>query len=328
MCIRDSTYVVDTLRSAIEEANSVDFPDADVITFADGLTESGPATITISNVGDSFTFISPTSYSGFGINSDITITGPSDGPGVELTVSGALRHFQVNDGGRLSLNHLMITGGRATNNIAGNGGAVLVLENGVLNVNQCLLDDNIGRNGGAIAFNFNAGAGSVINNSVLSNNSIHPGFNSGAALQVATGNTVTVQNSSFTSNYSPYNAGAITVAGNIFIENTTIANNSADRRGGGIVVNNTGSMTMNNSTVSGNTANLDGGGILIVNAYADNETVIVNSTITGNTADADGSPSMRTFRGGSAGLVTAGGGISSAYDRDSITIHNLSLIHI
>ena len=146
-----------SLREAILAANNT--AGADTIVFDSSLTANGPATITLSTVGD--TSAGP---SAFVITSDITIQGfdpvtSANGDGITLVRDSAvsrLRFFNIAAGGTLSLDSLTLQDGRARGvDGTGNGGASAgfggaIFNMGTLNLVNSTLSGNtaVGGNGG------------------------------------------------------------------------------------------------------------------------------------------------------------------------------------
>jgi len=240
--ISGDSYSIDTLRSAIEQADSLAFPGPDVIIFDSSITASSPAIITISTPGDSYASgFGGSSDSGFGINSDITITGPDQGFGLTLGGSGALRHFQINANGRLSLNHLTLVGGQAPDNTSGIGGAVLVLTDAALNVDHCTFGSNTARTGGAIQIGRYSLPSTISNSVFTSNATIEQAdlftASNGGAIDVEVEADLTLTNSTLSNNSSRV-GGAVFASGVIRIENSKLNNNSARLAGGAFFGNN------------------------------------------------------------------------------------------
>jgi hypothetical protein len=104
-----------SLRQAIIDANAA--AGADTIVFAAGLTASAPATINLSTSGDG-----TTGPSAFGITSEITITGPNGANGITLNNTFVnQRLFYVSAAGKLTLDSLTLSGGKAQGGNGGNG---------------------------------------------------------------------------------------------------------------------------------------------------------------------------------------------------------------
>ena len=169
-----------TLREAITAGNTNaasgvmlgecvagDMAGTDTITFAVTLVASGPATIDLTEVGD--TTIGP---SALRVSSAITIVGPSGDSGITINRTAAImRLFYVDATGVFTLQNLTLTNGRAqggngagpggpTNEGGGGGGAGLgggILNQGQLTVQQSTLSGNLavggtGGNGGIGGF--------------------------------------------------------------------------------------------------------------------------------------------------------------------------------
>jgi CSLREA domain-containing protein len=110
-------------------------------------------------------------------------------------------------------------------------------------------------------------------NAAISGITIANGNSSGGGGIISSG-TLTVSNSAFSGNNSPYGGGIYSVSGTLIVTNSTFSGNSASNAAGGIYFNN-GTLAVTNSTFSGNT----GGGIII-----DLGTLTVNNSIlTGDT---------------------------------------------
>ncbi len=312
-------FEIDTLRSAVEAANDeINFPGPDEIRFDSSLYSQGSATINIDAVGDTFSYLGSMSNSGLAINSEISVKGSTDNQ--MILEAGDLRHFQVNSGGRLSLQNLTIQGGFAPDNIAGKGGAILVLSDASLDLSDSIVTDNVAQTGGAINLRQNSNT-SFIRSTLFTNNSTtgSSGSGTGAAIAVFTQgeHALYVYDSTFTQNSANYSGGALFTGGNLVVSGSTINNNFANRGGGGIDTNNIGILTLLNSTVSGNTANAHGGGVNI--GTTNGTSLIVNSTVTNNVSDADG-VAANSVRGGIS-IDSSGGGVFSS-EPMSFELHN------
>ncbi|MBS9395042.1 MAG: hypothetical protein HEQ29_18585 [Dolichospermum sp. LBC05a] len=197
-----------------------------------------------------------------------------------INASGLLnsdRVFQVLDGGQLSLQNVMVTGG----NISSDGGGIRVDSNAALDLYNSTVTGNkasgfFNRGGGI----YNSGFvylrnGSIVSNNIAAGDSSQEGggiYNSGGTL-IATNSTISNNEGGV------YGGGISTVSGSVTLINTTVRGNSAGN-GGGINSNGT-SVALLNTTISGNSANSSGGGI-----YASTNGVfnLINSTVTKNTA--------------------------------------------
>jgi hypothetical protein len=119
------------------------------------------------------------------------------------------------------------------------------------------------------------------------------GFDRDAALSVADGVEVTIQNLSLVDGRSQ-NGGCITNGGTLTLDHATVSGCAAERRGGGIV--NGGDLTLDHATISGCTAGTEGGGI-----WNSGSATLVQSTVAGCEAG------------------TAGGGI---YNGETLTLED------
>ena len=251
-----------TLRAAIMEAN--DLAGADTITLP-----IGTYTLTIAGIED------------LGVAGDLDITGDLtiNGAGQATTIidGGALdRVFQVHgvtveisdvtirngsaagggihSTGTLTLNRSTVSGNTAT---GGAGGIVNI--RGTLNIIDSTISGNIAGSGGGVA---NVAGTAVLTNVIVSGNTAGTGRGGGIA------------NSRFGTFSSTMTLTNVTVSGNTAVLgdgggisnrlttgiSSTVSNNSAGRRGGGLAII-SGTVTLADSTVSDNTAVLGGGGI-------------------------------------------------------------------
>ena len=123
-------YLATTLRAAIAAATA-DLA-VDTIVFDPSLTASGPATISLSTVVD--TFAGP---SNFDIRTNITIQGPTGNYGITLLNVGSGRLFGVSADGSLTLDSLTLSGGQAQT--GDSGGAVF--NRGTLSIRNSTFTD-------------------------------------------------------------------------------------------------------------------------------------------------------------------------------------------
>ncbi|WP_199326055.1 beta strand repeat-containing protein [Nostoc parmelioides] len=206
-----------------------------------------------------------------------------------INASGLLnsdRVFHVLNGGALSLQNVVVTGGKISND----GGGIRVDSNGYLDLYNTTVSGNSaeGGNWGGGIYN-NNGTVYLRNGSTISNNQA---LNGGGILNSGTLITMdsTISNNNSGSGGGIYNFDTLTVI------NTTVSNNSARGSGGGIQGNGSfSSIALVNTTISGNTAGSGGGGI---DSTGGSVTNILNSTITNNTAGILGGGGIR----GSANL--------------------------
>ena len=141
-----------------------------------------------------------------------------------------------------------------SNNYANFGGAIYVLPNSTLTMNNnCALTGNVTERdtapGGAI---YNAGAATLSSTTISGNRAnVGSGIYSSGTLQL-TDVTVDSNNGS----YSNSRGGGISASGTVTITNSVISNNKASS-GGGIQA--TGTFVLSNVRLSGNSASLGGG---------------------------------------------------------------------
>jgi CSLREA domain-containing protein len=234
-----------SLREAIEYANTL--PGPNTITF-DPSVFGTPQTITLT--------LGPLELTN---GSQITIDGGS--AGVTLDGNGASGIFQIDSGATVSLTHLTLTHGSATD-----GGAI---DNaGTLTVTNSTLASNSAGSGGGI---FNAGMLTVTACTFASNAAIQGGgiYNAG---------TLIVMDSTLAGSQVGSAGGGIDNTGTLTVTACTLASNTA-RLGGGI--NNEGTLTVADSTLASNSAGEFGGGI-----FNNGTLTVTDSTLASNSASA------------------------------------------
>ncbi len=325
--ISPEVFTIDTLRSAIEQAeNETLFPGGDTITFDIPITPTH-STIILSQVGDTFDILSQTSNSAFGINSTITINGdiPNIAFNTQLAVTGSveLRHFQVNAGGKLKLQNIKLQGGQTPLNSAGRGGAIVVQNNAKLEVYDSTFSLNDAVNGGAISFQSGAKASAIYRSKFSFNKSSDEiaATENGAGGAIFTENTseiLTIEGTSFYDNAADANGGALYIDGLVNISRSSIYSNSSDLNGGGVYIDTFGSTTITNSLIYDNLSQLYGGGLYIDST--NQMTKIISSTIVDNHS---GGQLTKLIRNAHKGTIpaTSGGGIFS-YFEDTFIMHN------
>lgn len=194
-----------------------------------------------------------------------------DGGGrVILDGGGTLQHFLVLGQGRLTLRNITLQNGNF-----GNGGAVLVDQQGALSIESVTIRDcqanGSDSDGGAVQ---NSGT-LVVDGSYFLRN--HAGDGGGAINN--NGGMVTIHNTTFDSN-TALNGGAINnAAGSLNIRSSLIVSGTAANQGGGLFAT-SGVVTATNITVARNSA-FRGGGIYSMASAVVN---VLNSTIYSNTA--------------------------------------------
>jgi predicted outer membrane repeat protein len=264
-----------SLREAVLAANAN--ADTDTINFG-----SLTGTIQLTNTG----------HAGeIAINNNLTITGPG---AALLTIRAFNPSSTLGDGARIfniddffsfttktvAISGVTLTGG----DMAGNGGAILNLEN--LTVTACAVSGNsagtatTGHHGGGIA-NVAGGNLMIIGSTISGNTSKGRG---GGIYSYLGSLTVVRSTISGNSTGSTNTGGGIhSLSSTTSIDSSTISGNSADGGGGGILQE-SAAITITNSTISGNSARSIGGGVA---AFAG--MTVRHSTITLNRSDSDNS---------------------------------------
>jgi CSLREA domain-containing protein len=277
-----------TLREAINAANAIS--GTDTITFA--------ANYTITLAGSQLPVVTST----------IVI----NGNGAANTViqanaapqTATYRVFEVGGAGNLTLDSLTVRNGQcagACPSSASYGGGVY--NAGILAVTDSTFSGNSANDtGGGL---FNAGSSATVSNSVISGNTA---TNYGGGIYNGTSATVSITGSSISGNSVSLSGGGFLNNGAASIADSTIADNTAQDRGGAIFNGSFGNLLVTGSVVSGNTAATKGGGVANYGAlnvtastldantattygggiYSKTGTTITDSTISGNTANSLG----------------------------------------
>jgi predicted outer membrane repeat protein len=279
-----------TLREAVTTANNV--AGQDTIVFASNVTGS----IDISGIG------------GIAITQGVNIQGPSDRT---LAVDGANTssilavNGMASAGQTVAISNLTLTRGHSTY-----GAAIYVHQPNpaTLNLTNDVLSHNTTTGGGGGVYSY----GQVnVQSSIVSENENHSGGFVAGAISAKFG--LSVQDSTFSGNYSNTPGGAIVASGNVSIARSVFDQNTSDSNGGAIelsadtpgtasitdstftrnfgnaggaihTVDDSPPLTIARSTLSGNKS-AEGGG-----AIADflSPLTIQNTTISGNTASYNG----------------------------------------
>ncbi len=227
------TTTVDENNNTISPTSGTGTSLREAINYA--LTQATPQTITFSsNLAGQTLVLSTVAANVYGPNAfrisdtaDITIQGPTTGPGVTLSGGGTLRLFMIDSAvagvnPKLTLNDLTISGGNSSA-----GGTIF--NTGSLAVNRCTFTGNTtSGQGGAIytGATWAPAATAVLANSTFS------------------GNTAVV-------------AGAVFVDGAVTLNHVTISGNSSTVEGA-ITMSSRGVATLMNSIVAGNSRNITG----------------------------------------------------------------------
>ena len=252
------------------------------------------------------------------IDKNLTIQGFDNG---QVTVDGnnKSRVFNINNNldkfADVTIENLTITGGNAGNQ---DGGGILNTEKLTIN-NSIITDNSTNGVGGGISSDLgntdDKNSATIINNSVISNNSAGEGAGIYHDASITVNDypfSLFLNATSVTGNFSNDSGGGIdNNDGRIKIDDSTIDQNTAVDRGGGIISSSTveavdstisnnqadygGGIRINgfdgggifvNSTISGNTAKMSGGGISFASTYGSQS--VTNSTITNNSASEGG----------------------------------------
>lgn len=265
---------------------------------------------------------------------------------VVLTAPAGARHFDVLDGGELTLANLTLQGGSAS----GDGGAVrvtnatLTLDGVVAEGNTCTGD------GGAVAAA--SGAVYVVGSTFRDNVAVDDGgavsilsgvyedagstFEGNSAVRggalVLDSSVVALADVVVTGNAASDEGGGLEFIGgaDVLVERVWVGDNTAGSAGGGLSVVNLAdaSGVLRNLTVTGNEAGTVGGGVAVTGTIA--RFLLANATVVGNTApgegggvyvsvpDADGLylwSNVLGWNDGASGMYVLGGaGASAAYN--------------
>jgi len=245
-----------TLREAINNANNngsdTTSGDCEVGTVDDEIVFAGNYTITLASMLP-------------GISDPVKITG--NGPsntiiqGNAAPNAAAYRIMHVSSTSTTWVSGVTIRNGGCAACLTGGG---IMVENGVLELNNSVVDSNYALFGAGI---FSTGGAVTINNSTLSNN--HAVF-----FAVAGG----------------WGGGIHSSASAFVIRNSTLSSNSAI--GGGAIFSDGGDTLISNSTIAGNTG---GRGLYLDDGAGTGPTTLTNSIVAGNTGGdclKDGSPTL------------------------------------
>lgn len=237
-----------TLRAAIQTANSLNVPGADVITLPAGTytIQTSPCDDTdgIGNIGD------------FDITSFVTI----NGAGAQNTIidgNGMDRVFEVRSpepfDASATLSGMTIRNGLAAQcqEFLEDGGGILVRDSAALNLDGVAVTENTAANGGGI---FNSGTLSIIDSEISGNDAV--GFTEGDFSFGGDGGGI--YSDAFSLTFTEIQPRL--VATDTFpIVNTTISGNTAREFGGGIAIAE-GTIGLRNVTITDNEANISGSG--------------------------------------------------------------------
>jgi CSLREA domain-containing protein len=167
-----------------------------------------------------------------------------DATGQNVTISGdhKVLIFKVPVNGKLTLRSMAVIDG----NFLGGGGAIRVLRDGIVRLENVTFAGNQSSYAGAI---YSYGTVTIVNSAFLRNNASLGG---GAIVNV-TGGHMSVSSSLFSGNTSPYFGGALENSAEIVIENSTFFGNAGLDVAANLNAYDA-SLTIINSTFSGNTS--------------------------------------------------------------------------
>lgn len=236
-------------------------------------------------------------------DSSINFNHASYAGGIQNRSSGALRvvDSSVNsniadiDGGGI-LNDddglFILVGSTVSSNTATAYGGGISVYFGSVTLNNSSIAFNIADSGGGID---NSSQITLTNSSVILNNADYA-----AGIDNRFDSRTLLIDSTVTGNIAGSDGGGVLIEddGTLILTSSTVSGNSADLNGGGIGMY-AGTFTMTNSTISGNDANDDGGGIYIQSGML----TAYNATIASNRASDDGST------GDGGGIKRIGGSV-------------------
>ncbi len=195
-----------------------------------------------------------------------------------------------NDGGGISAladSQLRVEGVLLQRNVSGDdGGAIAAVERSLVVVENSNVENNraTGQGGGVYKNNLARTTASELTTATLMNSRLIGNESTGAGGGFFLGETsgnARVDNSLFRANRSSATGGGLYSAGDILIQGSEVAGNSASLHGGAIAVEGA-HLTLRNTQVLNNQAGVDGGGVrLIDNGIA----TIESSEFSGNRSD-------------------------------------------
>lgn len=195
--------------------------------------------------------------------------------GGQITLSGgnSTRLFHVANA-NFYLSNITLTNG---NSGSGYGGAILLENNSSVDIRNSTIQNNQSNGWAGSAIFAHGTADIALHDSTVQNNhtSSYGAINS-------TG-PVTITDSFLWNNHSDAGGGALSVGGNVIIQNSELYGNRAEGmggNGGGLYATNTANVIIENSLISANKADQSGGGV-----FTAGEMTISNSTIGSNQAN-------------------------------------------
>ncbi|HID52919.1 MAG TPA: hypothetical protein EYP41_12910, partial [Anaerolineae bacterium] len=225
--------------------------------------------------GDTIEVAAGTYLENLTINKGATLNGVGAGS-VIIDGNGAARVITHNNSSLLTISGITIqNGATASGNLFDRGGGA-ILNSGSLTLQDSVVRDNAATgNGGAILTL--SGALVIENSQIISNTAQGDG---GAIYGYLFAGTISVTNSLLANNTAvSYYGGAIYSSNGLYMNNTTVRDNSAPTIGGGLVVDGGATAVIENSLVTGNQAAI-GAGI----STLDGVITLTNVTVSNNTA--------------------------------------------
>lgn len=171
-------------------------------------------------------------------------------------------------------------------NISYNAGrGIFNSSTGTLTVSNSMISRNVMWEGGAGIYNDGI---TTVENSTISENRSQGGNRHGGGILNSSAGTLTVSNSTISSNYAEYDGGGIYNRGTVTVSNSTLSQNNGNYGG---AIYSAGLVILRNSTLSSNQARDRGGGIYNASGGV---AWVSSSTLSGNSA---------------SGSTTSGGGV-------------------
>ena len=258
-----------------------------IIGIINGLESVSIFTITM-NGNDSIT-------SGYTVNAgkNITLTSSSDEMST-LTITSPERHFIVASGATLTLENIILDGGKDKGNIGGGieveKGGTLVMNDGAV-IQKCSVPGTYTFGGGV----YNSGTFTMKDGKIINNTADEGGgvFNSDGAF--------TMEGGEISGNNAVVGGGVFNIDGAFTMEGGEISDNETEWLGGGVFTMD-GAFTMEGGEISGNNA-LVGGGV----HNSDGAFTMEGGEISGNNAFASGGG---VYNGNDSTFTMGGGEIS------------------
>jgi len=242
-------------------------------------SSAAPNVINLAN-GGTYTLTAPDNGSNGlpAITNSMTING--NGATIQRSSAAGtpdFRIFRITSTGTVSLNNLIISNGKGTDDFTG-GGIQVFHDSGIVNVTNCLISHNSSNFGGGI-HNFDGTLN--VTDTTIAENVTGPHANdsdagTGGGIYNYQG-SVNIIRSTLSGNTSRGGGGIISVAGSVNVVNSTIAGNAAtNNKNGGGISHIGGTLTITNSTIAGNSGDF-GGGIYTAGASLRNTIAAFNT---------------------------------------------------